>query len=130
MIIEVTLVRLKRTREPVAIYESVDNIVELGIKIDQIVDPQECEYLDAEMEIDFSLVCRGQFPEFSVREEVQLEAIEAFVPDNEMAFTMLELFTDSSSLWCEMPQGFDYLSSRPDEERFYNDSQPQEEDIF
>ena len=130
MKIELTLVRLKRTREPVAVYEIVNDIVELGNKVDTITSPSECEYLDCEINIPFSMICAGQFPDFATNEESQFEAIESMYMGEDWCSELQSFFTDNSSLWVEMPVGFDYLGiNRKFEDRFF-ESEIAREDIF
>lgn len=130
MKLELTLVRLKKTREPVAIYEMENDIVELGNKIDMITSPSECEYLDCEINIPFSMVCSGQFPDFATNEESQFEAIESMRPGEDFCSELLELFTDNSSLWMDMPNGFDYLSRNRSFEDRFTGQESTEEDVF
>lgn len=130
MIIELTLVRLKKTREPVAIYEMENDIVELGNKIDIITSPSDCEYLDCEINVPFSMVCTGQFPDFATSEQSQFEAIESMRPGEDFCAELLELFTDNSSHWMDMPSGFDYLSANRSFEDRFTEQEATGEDVF
>lgn len=128
MKIELTLVRLKRTREPVAVFEKTDSIVHLGQMIDEITSPGDCEYMDAEIDLKLSMLCACQFPDFATNEQIQYDAISSMCMGDEMAIQILDLFSDSSTFWIEMPSGFDYLSAKNSvEDRFY---EPDGKDIF
>ena len=130
MKIELTLVRLKSTREPVAIYEREDDIVELGNKIDIVTYPGACQYLDCEINMPFSMICTGQFPDFATDEDSQFDAIESMCLGEQICLELQSLFTDNTSLWVDMPTEFDYLSSSKSFEYRFHDGERTKEDIF
>lgn len=46
MLVDLTIVRTKQTKEIVAVYEYMNDVTELWWKIDEITDPGQCEYAD------------------------------------------------------------------------------------
>ena len=130
MKLNLTIIRLIETREPVAIYEQVNDIMELGFRIDEITDPKICEYSDVELDVPFEMVCGGQFPKFTVCENEQFDAIAAMSPGDDVTIELLKCFLDPDVLWMEMPVDFDYLASSSPNKCDFIESDQDGKDIF
>ena len=118
--IAVTLVRLKENKEPVAVFDKVDDIVLLGQKIDEITDPASCEYCDYELCIELSLLftCNIAWPikddEDSIVDHCRI--------GSEFGDSVQDAFLDESIEWAELPESFDYLSTNLDiNDRFFQE---------
>lgn len=111
MYIEVTMVRLKDTKEPVLIVEHTDDIVHLGQLVDYVTSPSHCEYTDATLEVDLEMVCMGSFPKFASCEDEAGSAVSGFSMGVAMAESVLDLFQDEFLHWIDMPEGFDFMST-------------------
>ena len=59
--LELTIVRLTKTKEPVAVFDRVDCIFKLGFKTDEVANPTECEYADVEVLCDFEVFFKSKF---------------------------------------------------------------------
>ena len=101
MDIEFTLVRLKRTKEPVAFFERVDDIIELCQKIDFICSPADCEYADCPVDLPFSLY----FPMKKEKGVDDAEIVGAAVVSDIMAEAMVDAFDDPDNQWTSFPDG-------------------------
>jgi hypothetical protein len=57
MIIDLTVVRIKESKEIVGIFEHEQSLIELFWKVDQILSPLDCEYTDMDhVEIPFEIL--------------------------------------------------------------------------
>jgi len=131
--IDVTMVRSKETKEPVAIFEQTSDLVSLGAMIDEIVDPALCEYSDQTISIDLGLIFSNPTPEFIENQERQSEAISLGGFSSGMCYQILEYFLCNIIEWVEFPENFDSLSSDLDfEDRFWGSKfkESNEKDVF
>ena len=130
--IDVTLVRHKETKEPVAIFEQENDIVALGRKIDEVSDPSMCQYTDVTIEFDFTLFFEGSFSDFMSCNDEQSKCFESSRFSSETCDELVEYFTDDITDWCDFPDHFDCLCAGLDiEDRFWEErEQPKEGDIF
>lgn len=104
--IEVTMVRLKGSHEPVAIYGQVNDLIALGRMVDEIVDPAACDYADCVINVDFGIVCSrnssyGDNNEILYAGLMTLPMFESIAPK----------FKSKKTKWTEFPEDFDFLGT-------------------
>jgi hypothetical protein len=115
--INITLVRLKKTKEPVAVFENDMDITELGKAIDEITDPSECEYVD----IDIFVPLQINFFSHCVEDEDCHE--NARIGFNFME-EILSYMKDDFLSWIPMPRNYDYLSINLETENRFRGETP------
>ena len=122
--ISVTLVRMIETKEPVALFDRVDDIVELGKLIDEVTDPSLCEYLDCELALKLKLHYSNPEDEFEgLDDEQKFDVYCEFKSGFEMIDGIQKAFEQEDE-WQPMIPKFDYLSNNLElEHRFLPDSE-------
>lgn len=105
--LELTIVRLKKTKEPVAIFDRVDCIFKLGFKTDEVANPAACEYADVEILCDFEVFFKSRFKSDCEEDEFFDKASFGF----DMLSEAHDKFNSSDVEWCEFPEGFNYLQT-------------------
>lgn len=110
--LQLTLVRLTETKEPVAVFDRQDCIFTLGRKTDEVTDPALCEYADVEIFCEIEILFKSQFFEWPLEDESEFSEGASF------GFQMLDCvqdkYLDENIEWCEFPSGYDYLKSDGD----------------
>ena len=108
--IELTIVRMTKTKEPVAIFNRFDCIFRLGQNVDQVTDPSLCEYADVEITCSLEVFFYKTFKSKNDDSE--------FFDNASLGYDFLseaqDKFDSSDTEWCEFPSGFDYVSSHGD----------------
>jgi hypothetical protein len=105
-----TLVRMKKTKEPVAIFERENDIIELGRKVDEVCDPSLCEYLDIDLNVNFSLLCHigsHVIDDTDFYEEI----ISGATLTGSMSQSIATAFQNKKNKWLGLPCGVDFLST-------------------
>lgn len=107
--LELTIVRLTKTKEPVAIFNRFDCIFHLGQNVDQVTDPALCEYADVEITCSLEVFFYKSFKN---------KGDEEFFENASLGWDFLseaqDKFASADTEWCEFPSGFDYVSSSGD----------------
>lgn len=130
MYVELTIVRLAETKEPVAVFDQVDCIALLGSMIDEVTDPASCEYADVFIDLPITLLLSTQKPDFMKDEYSQIDATDSMHMGWEMSESIKNVYIDDSIEWLEMPQNFRYLGAHKSiESRFKHDASI-EGDVF
>jgi hypothetical protein len=105
---EFTLVRIKSTKEPVAFFERIDDIMELIAKIDILTTPAGCEYADCpvSMPIDiyFPMICK----DYQNDEGEAFDCISSGTPSDEMSEAISDAFEDPENEWTDFPDGMSF----------------------
>lgn len=109
--IEVTLVRLKETKEPVGVYSKNYDIVSLCNMIDSVCDPSLTEYRDAELEFNFGIEFHKKSVQQEYDEGVSYSCIESASMCEEMSLAIIDAYEDESAEWCGCPDGLNFMSS-------------------
>ena len=102
--IDVTLVRAKETKEPVAVFEQQDDLVSLGLKVDEVIDPGQCQYADYKINMDFGIL-------FQLTGDDHDEIIGCGGMTPAMADSISAAFKNKKIKWVDFPGGFDCLST-------------------
>ncbi len=110
MMFGLTLVRMRETGEPVAVFEHVDDLITLGRMIEEVTDPSECQYADADIAFDFGLLFPEPTPDFSDSEEVAGDVMDSAELCWQGKSKILDVFVDDETEWCDFPFGLDCLS--------------------
>lgn len=112
--LEITLVRLIGTGEPVAVFDRVKSINELARKVDEVATPSDCEYVDAVIKTDFSLLFASPMG------KIWQDSGEDFLEGASIGYGMLseieDLFLDEFLEWSEIPKEIDSICLRRDAE--------------
>jgi hypothetical protein len=115
--INITLVRAKKNGEPVAVFNRVDDIVNLGQKIDQVTDPSICQYADHQIKIEFGIL----FPLGSYDCDDPYGCDDEIIESGKMIYDMqtviAEAFKCKKLKWADMPC-ISYLGDCELDERF------------
>lgn len=102
-----TIVRLIKTKEPVAVFDRVDCIFKLGFKTDEVANPTECEYADVEVLCDFEVFFKSKFESDCEDDEFFDKASFGF----DMLSEVHDKFNCADVEWCAFPEGFNYLQT-------------------
>ena len=110
--LELTFVRLKCTKEPVAIFEKVNCMAKLAFLIDEIATPSDCEYCDQPMKIELSILFSFGMGRFWRQDNSAIAESASF------GFNFLseieDVYTDEDIEWCEIPAFVDSISTMND----------------
>lgn len=91
-----TLVRLIETKDPVLISNHIETLVDLGNKIDEIVSPYLCEYLDVNIPTPLYIFFNKGFDSgISLGEEMEIK---------------LETCFKSKKKWTKYPEDYDFYA--------------------
>jgi len=117
MKINVTLVRCKETKEPVAVFEQVDDIVRLGQMIDELTDPSICQYADHKIKIEFGIL----FPLGPSGCDDPYNCDDEIINSGKMTYSMIDgmrhVFENTKLEWADLPC-ISYLGDCGIDERF------------
>ena len=111
--LELTVVRMKATQEPVAVFDKVKTIGKLVNKIDEVTTPSDCEYADVQIQCDISIFFRQSMGEFWKEDD------DSILDNCEIGWSMASeiesIFNDDEIEWAEItPELNKCVSTQPD----------------
>jgi hypothetical protein len=112
MKMELTVVRLKLTQEPVAVFEKQNCMVKLASLIDEVTTPSDCEYADYSADVDFAILF-GSPMDKDWRDDETAVCDSARIGWGLLS-EMEDIFSDPDIIWAEIPVFIDAIALRSD----------------
>ena len=130
MEIELTLVRITKTKEPVIATSYTGDIIELGRRIDEVTDPYGCEYKDVTVECSLQINWSDRAPNYKEMDELEkVDFIDHGSFPEGLCLSLLDEFEDDHG-WTEMPEGGNYLVVGPTLDERFSGPRKSIEDVF